>query len=55
MKENKAKYFDNKEELIDNLKSFDNTELKNIAYYMGKIACEKYTWKNISDLYASIF
>lgn len=52
---NKAKYFDNKEELMDNLKNCNDNELKNIADDMEKIAYEKYTWKNISDLYASIF
>jgi hypothetical protein len=41
--ENKAKYFNNKEQLIELLKNIDESELKNVASDMKRIANENYT------------
>ncbi|MGQ9847387.1 MAG: glycosyltransferase [Bacteroidales bacterium] len=53
--ENKAKYFNNKEELIALLKNCDEKNLAIIARYMKKIALKNYTWEKISNQYSLLF
>ena len=53
--QNKAKYFDNKDELIKLLNDIDEIELKMIATDMKKVAEKMYTWKIISKQYSELF
>lgn len=53
--ENKAKYFNDKEELLELLKHIDEDELKNVANDMKSVAMKTYTWKKISENYANLF
>lgn len=53
--ENKAKYFDNKLQLIELLRNMNDDELKNIGKYMEKVSNENYRWEKISQQYANIF
>lgn len=53
--ENKAKYFDNKLQLIELLRNMNDDELKNIGKYMRKVSDENYIWEKISQQYANIF
>lgn len=53
--ENKAKYFNNKLELIELLKNTNENELKNIGKSMIEVSNENYTWEKISQKYANLF
>lgn len=53
--ENKAKYFDNKSQLIELLKNINDNELENIGKYMTEVSNENYTWEKISLQYANLF
>jgi glycosyltransferase involved in cell wall biosynthesis len=53
--ENKAKYFDNKEQLLELLQNTDTKVLETIANDMKQVAVENYTWGKISELYARLF
>ena len=50
--ENKALYFNTREELIKVLINLDNVHLKAIADKMEKIAIQKYSWSIIAEQYA---
>lgn len=52
--ENKAKYFDNKSQLIELLKNINDNELENIGKYMAEVSNENYTWEKISQQYANL-
>lgn len=52
--ENKAKYFEAKDELKQLLENINEEELKSIADDMKKIANDKYIWANISKQYAKL-
>ena len=53
--QNKALYFDDKDELIELLKSTDKETLQKVATNMKIVAEENYTWKKISEQYSKIF
>ena len=55
--ENRAIYFENKNDLIVNLKSIwnDKNKIDQVRRDMYKIAAQKYTWKRIISLYENIF
>jgi len=53
--QNKAKYFKNKDELIDILENINEVELQKLAIQNKKIAVENYTWIKISTEYAKLF
>lgn len=53
--DNLAKYFGDKDELLEILKRISNPELKLIAKNMRMIAQKKYNWKYIANQYASLF
>ena len=52
---NKAKYFDNKSQLIELLKNTNDNELENIGKYMAEVSNENYTWEKISQQYTNLF
>jgi len=53
--QNKAKYFNDKDELLELLKNINDDELKKVADDMQQVAKENYTWKKISEQYADLF
>ncbi len=53
--QNKAFYFDDKDELIGLLKNIDEEVLGKIANDMKQVALENYTWAKISQQYAKLF
>jgi glycosyltransferase involved in cell wall biosynthesis len=53
--DNKALYFDNSSELKELLSGVAKDELRYVAERMREIAKKKYTWKNISNSYESLF
>lgn len=53
--QNKAKYFDSKDELLELLRSVDKIELKKIGSKMKSVAEENYTWGKISEQYSELF
>ena len=53
--ENKGRYFSNKIDLINQLKSLNKTEISIMGVEMKNIAKERYTWSGISEKYARLF
>ena len=53
--QNKALYFDNKDELLELLRSIDGESLQKVAIDMKMIAEKNYTWKRISENYSKLF
>jgi glycosyltransferase involved in cell wall biosynthesis len=53
--QNKALYFNDKDELIELLKNTDKEKLQEIATNMKIVAEENYTWKKISEQYSKLF
>jgi glycosyltransferase involved in cell wall biosynthesis len=53
--DNKARYFKNKMDLIQHLKSLNKNEISRMGIEMKNIANDRYTWKKISDKYAKLF
>ena len=53
--DHKALYFDNSLELKELLSEVTEVDLAYVAECMAKIAKKKYTWKNISNSYESLF
>lgn len=53
--QNKAKYFNDKVELLELLKNINAEELKSVAVNVQNIAKENYTWEKISQQYAKLF
>ena len=53
--ENKGRYFSNKIDLINQLKSLNKTEISIMGEEMKNIAKERYTWSRISEKYARLF
>ncbi|MDI3312347.1 MAG: DUF1972 domain-containing protein [Thermoanaerobacterium sp.] len=51
----KAKYFRDKDELVELLNSLDENELQKIAVNMRDFALKNYTWEKISQQYAELF
>ena len=51
---NKAKYFSNKDDLINQLRSLSRAEITIIGVEMKNIARERYTWSGIADKYAKL-
>lgn len=52
--DNKALYFHDVRELLQILKKFRSSNLKEIGKEMERIAKEKYVWKNIADQYKEL-
>ena len=52
--ENKGRYFSNKIDLINQLKSLNKTEISIMGVEMKNIAKESYTWSRISEKYARL-
>jgi len=53
--QHKAKYFNDKDELLELLKNINDDELKIVAEDMQQVAKENYTWEKISEQYADLF
>jgi glycosyltransferase involved in cell wall biosynthesis len=53
--QNEAKFFNDKDELLELLGNIDKNDIQNIATEMKKIAEENYTWGKISEQYAKLF
>jgi len=53
--QHKAKYFNDKDELLELLKNINDDELKIVAEDMQQVAKENYTWEKISEQYAELF
>lgn len=53
--ENKGRYFSNKIDLINQLKSLNKTEISIMGVEMKNIAKERYKWSGISEKYARLF
>ena len=53
--QNKALYFNNKDELLELLRSLNDENLRKVAINMRMIAEKNYTWKKISDQYSKLF
>ena len=51
----KAEYFSTTDQLLDILKNIQGKKLIELAGNMKSVANEKYTWENISRLYADLF
>lgn len=52
---NSAKYFNNKDELLELIKNINNEELSTISRKMKSIAEANYTWEQISAKYSELF
>lgn len=53
--QHKAKYFNDKDELLELLKNINDDDLRNMAEDMQQVAKENYTWKKISEQYGELF
>lgn len=53
--QNKALYFDDKDELVNLLENIDDDKLQSIAKDMKTVAEKNYTWEKISEKYSKLF
>jgi glycosyltransferase involved in cell wall biosynthesis len=51
----RARYFNNKEELLNILRDLTTAEKKTIGQEMKQYGLRKYTWQRITSMYASLF
>ncbi len=53
--QNKAFYFDDKDELVKLLENIDGDTLQKVAIDMKIVAEKNYTWQKISEQYSKLF